>query len=520
MFHVKHWIRGETMDFTPDSNIYLLSGVPLDNTYRDTLTFPSVDAQFQYFSSKVKRGMDYSGLTYQRIQRAVRVPANAEQLWDVNYMMFQNRNYGDRWFYAFVTDIQYVSPETSYVFFEVDDMQSWVGLRTIHPSMVEREHVNDDTIGLHTLPENLETGPYVTTAQSSLLATDLSIYIMATDENNQPFWNDPGIVGGFPVSTYWASLGTLSNFSVTVLKLILENYAAAGKADAIVAVFTGPTNMISTERSIRQQSFNGATRTLTYTPKNNKLYVYPYCSLVAATPSTSVELRYENFSSTPKFSVIGGFGSNPQIVCSPMQYENQPINIPLSISIKDWPICAWVTNYYQNWLAQNKVVNDIGLVNATFQAATSAATVAAGNVGGINGVMSAATQAANILASEYQHSIIPDKMHGSANAGDILAVSGQSGFYTYCRTIKPEYAKIIDDFWNLYGYKVNTVKVPNITGRPHWNYVKTQNAMVTGSCPFSAISHMRNILNNGITYWHNPNEVGNYELDNSLPATL
>lgn len=40
-------------------------------------------------------------------------------------------------------------------------------------------------------------------------------------------------------------------------------------------------------------------------------------------------------------------------------------------------------------------------------------------------------------------------------------------------SIKQEYARVIDNFFNMYGYKVNDVKIPNITGRLNWNYVKT-----------------------------------------------
>ena len=33
------------------------------------------------------------------------------------------------------------------------------------PSFIEREHVSDDTIGIHTVPEGLETGPYTVDAR-------------------------------------------------------------------------------------------------------------------------------------------------------------------------------------------------------------------------------------------------------------------------------------------------------------------------------------------------------------------
>jgi hypothetical protein len=106
-------------------------------------------------------------------------------------------------------------------------------------------------------------------------------------------------------------------------------------------------------------------------------------------------------------------------------------------------------------------------------------------------------------------------MNGTAQAGDIMAISGLSGFYSYCRTIRPEYAQKIDDFFTMFGYKVNAVKVPNLKGRKSFNYVKTIDAVVTGNCPVPAVSKIRQLLNQGITFWHG-DWVGDYSRDNSI----
>lgn len=105
-------------------------------------------------------------------------------------------------------------------------------------------------------------------------------------------------------------------------------------------------------------------------------------------------------------------------------------------------------------------------------------------------------------------------MSGSANAGDIFAISGLSGFYTYCRTIRAEYAKIIDDYFTMFGYKVNALKVPNIYGRKSFNYVKTIDAVIVGNVPVDAMSKLKNIFNKGVTFWHG-DWVGDYERDNT-----
>ena len=83
-------------------------------------------------------------------------------------------------------------------------------------------------------------------------------------------------------------------------------------------------------------------------------------------------------------------------------------------------------------------------------------------------------------------------------------------------SIRPEYARIIDDFWNMYGYKVNIVKTPSITGRQYWNYVKTADCNVEGDIPQEDLQIIRKMFNNGCTLWHNANNIFNYNLSNNI----
>ena len=98
------------MQIQPNSVIKLCSGVPIDSSYKDTIYFVSREAQKTYFESKVIRTMDKA--SFQRIngqQGVVRMNAGAENIYNCNYMMFQNTNYTTKWFYAFITNIEYVN---------------------------------------------------------------------------------------------------------------------------------------------------------------------------------------------------------------------------------------------------------------------------------------------------------------------------------------------------------------------------------------------------------------------------
>jgi hypothetical protein len=87
------------------------------------------------------------------------------------------------------------------------------------------------------------------------------------------------------------------------------------------------------------------------------------------------------------------------------------------------------------------------------------------------------------------------------------------GFRKY--TCRAEIAKQIDDYYNVYGYLVSENKIPNITGRPAWNYVKTNGSSVTGKVPANVLKNINALFDRGITFWHT-DDVGNYALNNSI----
>ena len=76
-------------------------------------------------------------------------------------------------------------------------------------------------------------------------------------------------------------------------------------------------------------------------------------------------------------------------------------------------------------------------------------------------------------------------------------------------------AKRLDMFFDVFGYQIDEVKVPNLTGRPSWNYVKTVGANMTGTIPADRLRTINQSLDSGITFWHTT-DVGNYALNNQL----
>ena len=111
---------------------------------------------------------------------------------------------------------------------------------------------------------------------------------------------------------------------------------------------------------------------------------------------------------------------------------------------------------------------------------------------------------------------MPNQAEGNTNTSDINFSLNKSGLTLYTKTIKKEYAKVIDMYLSMFGYKINSVKTPNIYGRQNWNYVKTIDCNFDGDIPQTHLNIIKNIFNQGITFWHNPNSIYNYNLNNNI----
>ena len=71
-------------------------------------------------------------------------------------------------------------------------------------------------------------------------------------------------------------------------------------------------------------------------------------------------------------------------------------------------------------------------------------------------------------------------------------------------------------YFDKYGYKVNTVKVPNINGRYNWNFVKTIECYIEADIPQDDLQEIKNMFDAGITIWHHPDTFMNYSNRNPI----
>lgn len=151
------------MVVAPNTTIYLLTGVPLDNTYTDTIYFSTSAQQFAHFSTQYAKKV-FGANTYQRVHDGVmRLAVPADEIYNYNYLMFQNTNYGNKWFYGFIQNVRYINNATSEITYEIDVMQTYHFDYILEQCYVERETTVTDERFEHLEDEPVELGELVCT---------------------------------------------------------------------------------------------------------------------------------------------------------------------------------------------------------------------------------------------------------------------------------------------------------------------------------------------------------------------
>lgn len=307
-------------------------------------------------------------------------------------------------------------------------------------------------------------------------------------------------------------------------------------SDSIISVYMVPESIIinsNTESNrfnqnsvaYNSQIINKPYSLNDYIPKNNKLLIFPYCCLnVSNNNGISNTFQYELFNEIEEnpnqcvFNIKGVPTIGGSIKCIPLNYKNsnEENNEEEGIMAGKFPTLSWSADEFTNWLTQNAVNIGIGVASnlLTIVAGLGMMATGGGAVAGAGSVVSGGMGIASQLGQVYEHSLTPNSARGNTNGGDITSSSNTNTFYFYQMSIKREYAKIIDDFFSMYGYKVNSVKIPNITGRPNWNYVKTIDINIIGDIPQFDLSQIKLMFDSGVTFWHNPLTFLDYSQNN------
>lgn len=500
-----------------------LCHTPLEADYKNQLTFANATKQREYFESVAVNTFIGEDYTYIRKDNQIKIQKPIDDIINCNYLYYTNTGFTTKMYYCFITKMEYVNENTTLVTFQTDCFQTYQFDIVYNNCFVEREHVNDDTIGLHTVPEGLETGEYIVNTKTYDNRFDECKYIVQTTEwvgMDKPYATNYGGI-------YMAG-GAYICDNITAVVSILNALADAGKNDAVYNVYMVPSVLINNTSQSAQYSGQDdpiyLTETITkpsningYTPINKKLLTFPYNYLLVSNNNGSSNIyKYERFNGTNcEFSIKGVPVVGGSIKINPSNYDNIN-NEEEGLILGKFPTLNWSTDEYINWLRRNSINIEVGVGASVLSLVGGTAMLATGNIAGGAMAYSGILGIANKLGNVYQHSLQPNSARGNVVGGDINTCSSSNGIYFYSMSIKEEYARIIDNFFSMFGYKVNRVKTPNITGRTNWNYVKTIDCNFDGNIPQDDLKIIKSMFDNGVTMWHNPNTFYDYSQNNAI----
>ena len=551
---------------TPNTEVRIVK-VPIEIDEKNQINFANATAQYNYFNSLTKK--TYTQFTYQRKDGTITLPELVDDIYSYNYVMYKNVNFSNKWFYAYIIDSEFSSPNSTKIKIKTDVFQTWQFDLTYKPVFVEREHVNDDTIGAHTLPESVDTGEYVVNgidamlpsavvkdAGNNLINAEVLICFQVTELLTGIYFNTAR-----SINRIYSGVDIIAVDSADDATKIVRGYDFLGKntnsESAIVSCFMAPkeffqgcytqpatfnvgdiNNPTTVTVTVRTPATNYYTSRLLedhaiainstidgYTPKNNKLFTYPYNYLyVTNNNGNDTTYHYEDFlGNAPHFYMAGTLGQGCSIKLAPINYKHLGTsqypteNYAYGMSGGKYPVCAWKSDYYTNWLAQNNFSMATKILSSTATGFAMGTLFSGGNVG-MGVAMAGVNLAQSSLqagAEDYKAKMIPDGAHGNTNCADVN-FAWRKYFTALKMSVRAEYARIIDEYFSKFGYKVNRVKTMNITGRTNWNYVKTIECYIRADIPQEDLIELQGMFDKGITFWHNAATFGDYSQSNGI----
>ena len=575
-------------NFTPQGNIYI-GAVPFDSSYKNVIWFDSIQAQQDYFLNGLTSVIYDGTYKYIRANNYIQIAGSAEQYQVYNYVAYRNTNYGNKWYYAFIENVEYVNENTTRLYISLDVFQTWL-FNWDHSQVcyIDREHASDDTIGANLTPEpsfELEYGSL------HLETYTYSLDYACIQTTTYPYFKTTGRSQLFtvPISTpdiFGVASGAAILFfdmridaQKTKFYSLLEDYTAAGIADSIINIFMLPSagniaqhlqplvidvngesvtvpdlSIFRTSpyvnppsQNIQAQRYN--THLDNYIPRNNKLLTYPYTFLRIGDYSGRVtEFKYEYSGHNGYIYLRNKFAPTPDSTGYVMPYiynGNSGECTEEIFTYNNSVTGSWTGSEYATWRMMEK---DIAIKEMNYNSAYDnykinesirkaalgllATGITRNPLPGLTGIGIASAEIMtqfwdnekkrqgfddalhNLQMNETQYSRIPNHANGNMS-GNSRAAYGYLGFYCNQIALHAHCAKMIDDFFSIFGYSVQSVKVPNWHSRANWNYVKTIGANFQSTAPNSDQLIINSIFDNGVTLWHH-GAVGNYNKDGYL----
>lgn len=552
------------MYIQPNSDIRILRGVPLDPDYVNTLSFRDPIYQYGYFNQKVVHTL--SGQYFRRIQDNVaRVEVPIGEMYSCNYMMFRNTSFSNKWFYAFITNVEYVNNETTEITFKLDVMQTWFFNYEMEECYIEREHSATDEIGDNIQPEPFNITDFVYQSFSKLYQglENFCVVVALARTISNPFIPSAqlniydNVIQGCDLYAFEVNSGgvqaltRLINDYKAQPENIIDMYAVPtfalpsgtqfvsgdvpiSSATPIPSQYTGRSDIADVIKPTVGLPFIDGVKAgndALYIPKNNKMYTYPYYYFeISNTMGQTVNYAFEDFSGdTASFAILSTMTNPVQLSVYPRYYKRTgesdtlPPNGETCITIANYPRCMFSEDTYMAWMAQNSVPMLLSALASPLNGIIHG--MSGGGEGAFIGAgLSFANEGINQASQAYTKLNSSDHHYGAVMNGGVLHAQKMFTFNVGVKHIPNQMARVVDNFFTMYGYACNHVATPQkgCYTRPLWYYVKTRGCQIRANFPEEYVREITAIFDRGVRFWNSDHSdsVGNYSGNNTPTGVI
>ena len=238
-----------------------------------------------------------------------------------------------------------------------------------------------------------------------------------------------------------------------------------------------------------------------------KLHIYPYLFHKVYYGGSSLVIKNNMLQNTSKVKAFQGLSSDFSSLLINESLKNSSLNDNENILSNQTPnYVTLITDAWKNYMSANRSSRTSGYITAGLQVAIGAGvTVATGGLGALVGggaTISGVASIANKMSKEQDIKNTPDDV--KQFAGDMGVSPFVDEFFAKFVTyeITAEFKQKLFKFFQMYGYKSNAFKVPDVKSRYYYNYIKTNDVNLTADLNQDIIQKLKSIYNNGVTVWH------------------
>lgn len=485
-----------------------------------------------------------------------------EDLTQCNYLMYQNADISNKWYFAFIDNVQYNSFNSVIISHTIDVWQTYQFDITYYKNLILRAHVakSADTVGRWLAPEPISVAPeferkhnvfnnlswvpqyvlhstsvfnnatkkyeYKGNGTGATLSAEYGIFVdddddvqtvvknygklsatealKSNDDDEYSNWISDLLTG----QTIDKAVKLISTTSISQLQ---DHRNELIGLYAIPAWVHDGTNKYATNNIKKKEvttTLPTATLACGYAPRNKKM-LSSLCKayLFYNENGFKLPLKPELFTSdTPVFTVKSTELSTNGFLLQIGSYADYTAKTN-KISYN----CENRLGYDAN-TGLDKVLNtltsSVGVVNAVGSVASQAF---AGNVGGaVQGAVGAVQQSINMIDALGQRGV------NTGVSGDIMSITEKRAMPVFADVSPTEaQCRYIDDYLDVYGYAINEIgKISTyMNNRSNWNYIQVANCNIKVSAPNDDFNKLKQMFESGVTIWHN--SFGDYDQNNN-----